>query len=365
MLTKILAEEIIEQTMVRLQRNLNVMDTNGMIIASGEPTRINTIHEGAAYVAKTGEILWITENNLSKWHGARLGVNMPIYFQNNLVGVIGITGDQKELNEIATLVQLTTEMMVHQSLITSHVEWQQKIKELIFEELIGNEPISSLVIERLSLLAFNATSPFITLLIQSNNFHGSSQRIIEQLEEQFEKNTVLIGHSHLNELFILTAKLDKRTLDKKIMKLFKILEKDASIRIGVGHSVMTINDIHYSYETAKNALKFSNLQQKLVYYEDIELLALLKRNPSTETRNFSTRILNGLNEQLRHTLDVYFSYNQNSLAASEKLAIHRHTIAYRLKKVEEITGYNPSLFQDAMLLKCALLLDNTIYTDLS
>lgn len=360
MITKKLAEEIIHQTMVRLQRNLNVMDTNGMILASGESARIENIHEGAVYVAKTGEILWITEENLSRWHGAKLGVNMPIHFQNNLVGVIGITGNPKELEEIATLVQLTTEMMVHQSLITSHVEWQQKIKELIFEELIGREPISSLVKERLSLLAFNATSPFVTLLIQSNNVHTSSQRIIEQLEEQFEQNTVLIGHSELNELFILTSKLDKKILDKKIMKLFTISEKDSSVRIGVGHSVMTVNDIHYSYETAKNALQFSNHQQKLVYYEDVELLALLKRNPSSETIQFSTRILNGINEQLRNTLHIYFSYNQNSSAASEKLAIHRHTIAYRLKKVEEITGYNPSLFQDAMLLKCALLLDGYI-----
>ena len=38
MLTKQLADEIVEQTMVRLNRNLNVMDTNGMILASGEET---------------------------------------------------------------------------------------------------------------------------------------------------------------------------------------------------------------------------------------------------------------------------------------------------------------------------------------
>ena len=36
MITKQLAEEIVKQTMIRLNRNLNVMDTNGMILASGE-----------------------------------------------------------------------------------------------------------------------------------------------------------------------------------------------------------------------------------------------------------------------------------------------------------------------------------------
>ncbi len=54
MLTKQLADEIVEQTMIRLNRNLNVMDTNGMILASGEEIRINKIHEGAAYRSENG-----------------------------------------------------------------------------------------------------------------------------------------------------------------------------------------------------------------------------------------------------------------------------------------------------------------------
>ena len=86
-----------EQTMVRLNRNLNVMDTNGMILASGEKERIDRIHEGAAYVAKTKEPLWITDENIADWDGAKPGVNMPIYYKDRLIGVIGITGNPEEL----------------------------------------------------------------------------------------------------------------------------------------------------------------------------------------------------------------------------------------------------------------------------
>ena len=99
--------------------------------------------KGRHIVAKTEEVLWITEENMADWHGTKPGVNMPIHFQQQLVGVIGITGNPAELREIATLVQLTTEMMVHQSLITSRAEWKRKMKELIFEELISGEPLSS------------------------------------------------------------------------------------------------------------------------------------------------------------------------------------------------------------------------------
>ena len=308
MLTKQLADEIVEQTMVRLNRNLNVMDTNGMILASGEKKRINKIHEGAAFVAKTENVLWITKENMAHWHGTKPGVNMPIHFQQKLVGVIGITGNPMELQEIATLVQLTTEMMVHQSLITSRSEWKRKVKELIFEELISGEPLSPIVKERLTLLEFSLTSPFSTLLVECKNFLPSPQRFIEKLEDQFEKNTVLIGHSQLNELFILISGITETTLKRKLSTLLPILQKDSSVRIGVSYSVETLDEIGYSYSTAKNALQFAHPKLDLVFYEDVELLALLKKNASSnETTRFSDRVLHGLNDQMKQTLSVYFS----------------------------------------------------------
>lgn len=358
MLTKQLADEIVEQTMVRLNRNLNVMDTNGMILASGEKQRINKIHEGAAFVAKTEEILWITEENMTDWHGTKPGVNMPIYFQQQLVGVIGITGDPADLREIATLVQLTTEMMVHQSLITSRAEWKRKMKELIFEELISGEPLSLIVKERLSLLGFSTISPFTTLLIEFKNFLPSSQRIIEKLEDQFEKNSVLIGHSQLNEVFILLSGMTEATLKRKLSLLLLNLQKDSFVRIGVGYPVNSLDEIRYSYITAKNALQFAQPTQHLIYFEDVELLALLKKNASSsETSRFSNRVLNGLNEQLKLTLSIYFTCNQSNTISAATLEIHRHTLTYRLGKIEEISGYNPAFFNDAVLLKIALLLD--------
>lgn len=356
MITKQLAEEIVAQTMIQLNRNLNVMDTNGMILASGDADRIERIHEGAAYVAKSEKVLWITQENLTDWHGSKPGVNMPVFFQKKLVGIIGITGNPDDLKEIATLVQLTTEMMVHQSLITSRAEWIRKLKELIFEELTGSEPLSPLVKERLNLLQFNETGPFFTLLIESDDFLPSPQRTIELLEDYFEKNSVLIGHSQLNELFILSSGMNDVSLNTKLPKLFQLLQKNSSVRIGVGSSVKTINEVRQSYLTAKNALQYGPKDKHLIYFEDVELLALLKRNPQSEIDQFSNRILIGLNDQLLHTLTVYFASNTNSTTSAKTLDIHRHTLSHRLNKVKEITGYDPSIFKDAVSLNIALLL---------
>ena len=63
MITKQLAQQIVEQTMVRLHRNINVIQTNGMILASGDELRVDSIHEGAEIVAETKKPLFITKEN--------------------------------------------------------------------------------------------------------------------------------------------------------------------------------------------------------------------------------------------------------------------------------------------------------------
>ncbi|ALS79541.1 CdaR family transcriptional regulator [Planococcus kocurii] len=356
MITKQLAEEIVEQTMIRLNRNLNVMDTNGMILASGETERIEKIHEAAAQVAKSGETLWIKETDLAAWHGVKPGVNLPIYFQEKLVGVIGITGNPEELKEISTLVQLTTEMMVHQSLITSHIEWNRKRNELIFDELTSGNPLSAAVHERISQMRLDQNTSFITLLIEIKKSPSLSRRIIEQLESHFDGQTIVTGHSQLNEIFLLMKNDEPANLQQKLTTLLQILQQTALVRMGVGVTVSSILDTRTSYLAAKNALDFGKPDQSLVYFEDVELIALLKHNPHVELENFTNRILVDLNDSLCQTLVMYFICNKNSAETADCLKVHRHTLSYRLKKIYDATGLDPTNFQDAVVLHLALTL---------
>ncbi|WP_142828110.1 CdaR family transcriptional regulator [Planococcus soli] len=354
MITRQLAEEIVEQTMIRLNRNLNVMDPNGMILASGEAERIEKIHEGAAHVARSGETLSITEADLAEWHGVKPGINMPIHFQGKLVGVIGITGNPEELKEISTLVQLTTEMMVHQSLITSHIEWNRKRNELIFEELTSGKPLSAAVHERIFQMGLEGKMSFVTLLIELKKPPSPSHRVIEQLEGHFQNQTVVAGHSQLNEIFLLVANEKPSLMEEELYSLLHFLQKSAPGRIGVGVAVDSIFDIRTSYLAARNALDFGAPGQQLVYFEDVELMALLKRNPQDDLAKFTGRILAGLSEPLCETLTAYFASNKSHTETAERLKIHRHTLSYRLKKILDITGLDPSEFQDAVVLHLAL-----------
>lgn len=354
MITKQLANQIVEQTMVRLHRNINVIQTNGMILASGDQLRVDSVHEGAIVVAETEKELWITEENIHLFPKAKPGINLPIFFQDEVVGVIGITGNPKEMEEIATLVQLTTEMMVHQSLIESEREWKRKMQEMVFEELMSGQPLQKVIYERISKIAFTNNPPFYAMMLEISPESKSYQIILQSIEYFFQNDSILVGHYQSNEHFILTSGIDEKTLKKKLSVLSTILKKYNILPIGVGQEVDALEEVYNAYHTAKIALLHRLPNKHITYFEDVELYSLLPKQDSSEAQRFSKRILSGLSEKLLHTLQEFLNCDQQLTICAETLNIHRHTLAYRLKKIWQLTGYNPSIFQDALVLQIAL-----------
>ncbi|GAH13820.1 unnamed protein product [marine sediment metagenome] len=58
-ITHKLAQNIVEKTMGILRKNINIMDEKGVIIGSGDKSRLNQYHEGAAKVITEGKKLEI------------------------------------------------------------------------------------------------------------------------------------------------------------------------------------------------------------------------------------------------------------------------------------------------------------------
>src|SRR5690554_4917559 len=101
MLTSEIATNIVRETMNRLDRNINIVNTEGYIIASGIPSRVGELHVAALEAIRSGQTIVITKNNQQLWDGALCGMNMPVSFQNQIVGAIGLTGEPEEIAEFA------------------------------------------------------------------------------------------------------------------------------------------------------------------------------------------------------------------------------------------------------------------------
>lgn len=80
----------------------------------------------------------------------------------------------------------------------------------------------------------------------------------------------------------------------------------------------------------------------LVRYDAVALEALVVGSPGAQA--FAERELRGIDgpdsrsRRLRETLRAYFAAGQNASAAAAMLGVHEHTVAYRLRTIEERIG---------------------------
>jgi DNA-binding PucR family transcriptional regulator len=97
----------------------------------------------------------------------------------------------------------------------------------------------------------------------------------------------------------------------------------------------------------------------VVRYTDVDLAALLAADLA-QARCFVRDHLGGLAEnrpeigELRETLSHYYRANMSLLAAATPLHVHRNTVVYRLRRIEQILGHPVS--EGALEIRCALLL---------
>lgn len=109
-----LAQHIVDRAMAILPYNINVMDAQGMIIGSGDPARLHTRHEGAQLVLANRRVVEIDEQAATCLRGVRPGVNLPLLHDDDLIGVLGITGAPEVVRPYAELVRMAAEMLVEQ-----------------------------------------------------------------------------------------------------------------------------------------------------------------------------------------------------------------------------------------------------------
>ncbi|MBP1930022.1 CdaR family transcriptional regulator [Ammoniphilus resinae] len=355
MLTHDIAEEIVRETMVRLNRNINIMDATGTILASGHSSRVGQVHEGALEVLATGLPLVVTEENEHLWKGTKSGINLPIFLQDRIIGVIGISGKKEEVEVFADLVKMTTELMVKQSFLASQSEWKQRLKETTLQDLIGAHPRWEFIDQKLDLLQIRLTPPFQVAVLQFQDKFSESVKLTEFVDR-------LLGPFHLsafiavNRFLILSSESTQEKLKEKLLQLQnKLRELHFVFSLGVGTETQNWEEISVSYEEAQMALflkaEFCN---EVTFFEKNELHALITQLDENWRKRFLNRTFSSLSQKEIKTLDAFLASNLNITEAAIHMAIHRNTLLYRLKQIKEKTRLDPQLFQDAVTLQAAV-----------
>lgn len=141
------------------------------------------------------------------------------------------------------------------------------------------------------------------------------------------------------------------------------------VSVGVGQARQGIDTLQQSYEEAKTALRVSRFLRGLgtvSFYEDLGAYCFLcDVRKSPQLRRFHQETIGKLlsydtqnRTELLPTLDCYFRCGKNVRATAEKLFMHRNSVLYRLRKIEEVSGMRLDSPEDEFNLQLGLRMQN-------
>lgn len=374
-LSKQLAERIVDRTMKAVNKNVNIMNEKGIIIASGNKNRIGTIHEGALLALKRRSEFSIDEKQSTELNGVQEGTNIVIEFKGDIIGVIGITGKRDEVIGYGKLIKMTAEMMIEQAYVMRELEWSNKIKEDMIVSLINNNQGSFKLLEKYA-KKFKLTNnyPMVVFIVQIDFKRISREKDIDILN-----NIIAILEANLDGS--LAAAVDSRTIviiykcpnvnyrtitcKPRIESVHKKIKAKTgnSVKISIGKVYNKLTDIHKSYEIARRTLSFGdeNYPKNNVYIFDILKYQMLFSQDNAAWKlgelqdSYELIHNNDKNGELMETLNVFIQENGELNKVSSRLFIHRNTLNYRLNKIYKLTNLNPKKYVDLFWLYSSMI----------
>ena len=397
-ITHKLAQDIVEKTMKILEKNINIMDEKGVIIGSGDKSRLNQFHEGAAQVIKEGEKLEIYSKDIDHLVGAKPGINLPIEHNNKIIGVVGITGEPDEVSPFGEAIKMTVEMMLQQEFLLKEIHLEKQARENFIHDLIsgriGND--SDLFITRGQIVGYDVLIPRVALVMDIFQFEKTAKQSLQTFKGLKEgeiylqrlKNDVVkaiqgifvdtpqeivsyTGGDRFVVLKTINLKDSHEILRKKLFKMGERIKNVISqqmkfkVTTGIGEYHKSVRGLSKSFKEATQALDVGTKLEgagDIYHINDLgigRLLAELKEDTQQEIIKktfYSVKDVRGkkMNETLLETLKSFFDNNLSISKTAQAIYVHRNTLLYRLRRVKEITDLDPKKFDDAVQLRMAL-----------
>ncbi len=376
-------QEIVNRVMNILGKNINIMNDKGIIIASGDEHRIGTFHEAAKIVVESNSEIIVDNNNM--FRGCKKGVNLPIYHDKRILGVIGITGDPAEVKGYGIIVKELVELMIQEDERKKTEMFQAKALMNFANELIKEQDMQSLEMLRLRshLIDFDLKTKRTIIVADICNFSNAIENcsndkeiMVQQLKQGIIDSVANILDRHHDLIFNLSEDrfIIFKCLDTDILSFCRKVEESLKANlglqmyIGIGSPCCEIQDYYKSYMLANRVVNIGRKldSKKLIYSSEDYRIQLLLQSVKEEQKKqyieYFYMLFNNKHEkhakELLDTARIYFEKGMNIKTTAEAMFIHRNTVLYRINKLKEQYGQDITDPYTCMLLYIGINLMN-------
>ena len=290
------------------------------------------------------------------------------------LAVVKDSGDFSEYDRIIlhNVVTVTALELVKKKAVA---ETEKRLAGDFFDELIASDLYEEEIARRLAFFGLDPQSPHLIVLVDIDEADGGAaagdapqdvkERLHWTVDEFMARRDVLgISASRSDSVVVLVqpGKMDTREIIGLAGELQAVIAEmlpEISVSVGIGRPHRQLIDLRQSYYEASYAIKIRKLKGEprvIASFDDLGSYGLLLGLQDTLSLEvFYDSVLGKLQEydeqnssDLVKSLACFLEANGHWGDAAEKLYVHRHTLRYRMKRVEEITGRDLNQSQDRM-----------------
>lgn len=381
MLFKKMAQNIAKSTSEVIGYGVLVTDEKGYIIGCNEEKRVGEFHPPSVRVMQENRPMATSTFDAENYLNVLPGYTLPIQLFDRVLGSVSIAGLPEEVARYGLLVQKQAEIMLReQTFLESNLLKERALRDLVenvasFDPRNGNE---ELVMMQAKELGFNLSRCRVAIVIEMDNWSNEAaesafQRMLRETKTSFSNPRNVICPQENYRVTILLSPSSERDPDK-IYETTETLSKDfiESVKnkgictnIAIGFSAFDLQGLARSLASARNSLRLAKQfgVKEIIRAEKFTGESLLDSLPLGARNDYVSRILKGLDsrndyEEIKETFLAWCESPFSSGNVAERLAMHRNSLQYRLKKIRLLTGKDPWSFKDAFELWAAFVISD-------
>lgn len=307
----------------------------------------------------------------------------PIIAKQSCFGWIVMWKHQKQFQDLDEIAierassVYAMEFLKKQAVEETQMRLQSNLLEDIFNKNYVNEQA---VIEQALKINYDLSSTQCVFHLTFKQLNKIDINIIDRLYHLTEQLLIQKRKQHIIQskfqsiIFLANVngntKKDKYNyciqLANEILKEWQYYFPHTDLIIGIGNDYDQISNLGKSAREAQYATMLSDLVDtnvNIVHYYDLGMYDLLleMKQSGMKLSDIYDANINGLLKDtdreidLIETIDVYFKNNQSIQKSAEELFIHRHTLRYRLKQIEQRTGLDLKSTDDLLKLQLSVM----------
>ena len=357
-LTPALAQEIAGETSAIIGLNVIITDAEGVVIGSGDESRVGSFHEASLPVIETQRSAAHSAEQARRLVGVRPGMTLPIVHDGVGVGTVGITGAPARVRRFGQVVKRQTEILLEEAVLLRSRMTRERVLETLLRDLLNFDADNlAELTARAQDFGFDLALPRQAIVIEvvgSEDAQGSAPSSPLRLIRESFHNPQDISCSMSSTTHVVLRRYDE---DHDVLGRSDLAELSGRIsaqlglpsQIGVGGVVRRESEIATSYAEARTALRVGSSTGQASPYDinDLRVEQLVTALPGRFRARVSGEIIGSLRSRgdwpaTRATVQAWVESGFVLVDAAGKLNVHRNTLVYRLRRIAAETGWPTS-----------------------